>query len=320
MRTYGGATGGGATPPTADAGPDQQQVGLDQVALSGSGSTAGAAMLWTLRDPANQNQDALLSSTTVISPTWTPTYGGMAGNWVATLAVTKDGITSYDSVNIRIGDAAGWITLTPDAASSTYTSGQYSTVTWGTSGDWTTLVLGPKTGGVTKCTSGEIKWITLDVNWEDLLGVELLVEADDTYTQPVNLDKFYAGAMIGTTTIPGAAYVGSQSLFWLSNRTESTSLSIRTNDQTFAFGMSSTGYNGMSVVYSKQAYTDAQIRRVYQKIDTPGSTNNSPADSSITIAPVGSNPVQVGLICARGGTTLGDITMKFAVKIRVLRR
>lgn len=319
MRTQGGAAGG-ASPPTADSGVDQQQVGLGTVSLSGSGSTAGASMLWTLRDPAQQNKDSLLSSTTIISPTFDPTYTGLAGDWTATLAATKDGLTSYDSTNIRIGDSSGWITLLPGDSDSTYTSGNYPTVTWGTSGDWATITLGPKVGSTYTCDDGEIQWFALDVNWEDITGLEVVIEADETYTQPVEADKLYAGVMFGSTTIPGAAYVGVHTLFWVGNKAEDTALSMRTNNQSFSFGMKTSGYNGAAAHYSKQLYDDTLIRRVYQKLDTVTPGNNTPADSACTIAPVGSNPVQVGMICARGGTTVGDITMKFAVRIRVQKR
>jgi len=320
MRTQGGAAAGGATPPTADSGADQQQVGLGTVTLNGSGSTAGATMAWALRDPAQQNQDALLSSTSVISPTFDPTYTGLAGDWTATLAVTKDGLTSYDSTNIRIGDTSGWITLLPADSDSTYASGNYSTVTWGASGDWATLTLGPKSGTINSCDDCEIQWYALDVDWEDITGLEVVIEADESYTQPVELDKFYAGAMFGTTTVPGATYVGVHTVFWLANKAEDTALSMRTNNQSFSFGMKTSGFNGASAHYSKQLYDDTLIRRVYQKLDTVTPANNTPADSACAIAPVGSNPVQVGMICGRAGTTLGDITMKFAVRIRVQKR
>ena len=113
---------GAPAPPTADAGSDQAQNDTRQVTLNGSGSTAGVTYAWTLQGPGQADQTSLLSSTTVASPTFTPK--DIPGNWVARLTVTKGGVSAFDAVSVRIGDADGWIRLNPNAATSTQTGRQ----------------------------------------------------------------------------------------------------------------------------------------------------------------------------------------------------
>ena len=200
MRTFGGATAG-ASAPTASAGADQTSNDATTViTLDGSGSTVGATMSWTLTDPTGLDQTARLSSSTAVSPTFTPL--DFPGVWVATVAVTNLGQTSHDSCNIRIGDANGWIRMNVNGASSTYTGGNFSTVTWSDDGsDWTTLTLSAKAAPVNNPDDCEIKWFQPSIaNIAQLFSIEWKIIGDDSYSLPTMTNWGFAGIIVSNTT------------------------------------------------------------------------------------------------------------------------
>ena len=318
--------GGGAAAPTADAGSAQTQAGLTQVTLDGSDSTLGGTYAWILTDPSQTNKTSILSDATVLSPTFHPiSSSASAGNWTARLAVTKGGKTSVDTVNIRVGDVDGWVTLFPDdAQQSSGSQTAYGTASWGRTGDWTTMTIGDKGAGVMQYPKQcESLWYTLGVDWQDMTSMEFMIEADDSYTQPTHANKVYVGAFMTTgsstsqTIIPGETMT--QGMFWLSNRSETTKFSQRGDDQAFAFGSSGTGYNGMRFMYIKEYYADALDYTLYQKLDTVDPDNAGMTTSARTTDPTGTDKIKIAMAIARSQDGTG-VTAKFALKYRLKTR
>ena len=322
----GGGAAGGAPSPTADAGGDQQQMGLTQVTLEATGSGAGSTLAWTLFDPTQTNKSSILSSTTAISPTFHPiSSSASAGDWTANLSVTKAGKTSYNSVNIRVGDVDGWITLFPDDAQQASASQTpYGTLTWGRTADWTTVAIEHDAGGTVQYPKQfETKWYTLGVDWSHMTAVEFMLEGDDSVTQPTNAEKVYLGALLTTgsstiqTVIPGETLV--QSMMWFSNKSETTKFSTRNNDQALAFGASSTGYNGFRMMYIKDFYDDDMDWTTYQKLDTVDPNNTNMSTGGQTISPTATDKVKIAM--AVGRSAAGEaVTAKFKLKYRMSRR
>ena len=193
-------SGAATPPPTADAGSDQTQNSIKQVTLDGSGSTAGVTYAWTLQDPDQTDRTSLLSSATVASPTFTPK--DIPGNWVASLTVTKGGVSAKDNVSVRIGSVNGWIRLNSNAATSTYSGGHHSTVTWSDdNANWTTLTLSAKSGAVLKPEDFELKWFEPDVpNIATIFGIDFKIVADESYSQPLLTDWCFTGIVVSDTT------------------------------------------------------------------------------------------------------------------------
>jgi hypothetical protein len=102
--------GPAATPPSANAGPNQQQAGLGLVTLDGSASTDYDSVAWTMvgiTDAGSVDATGLLSSTTAIGPTFTP--GAVGTTYVATLTATAGANTDTDRVAVYIdGGGATW--------------------------------------------------------------------------------------------------------------------------------------------------------------------------------------------------------------------
>ena len=325
------AAAGAADPPTADGGGDQTQAGLTQVTIPGTGSTAGATMAWTLFDPSQTNKTSILSDASLISPTFQPiSSSASAGNWVANLAVTKGGLTSYDSVNIRVGDVDGWITLFPDDAQITSASqSAYGTASWGRTGDWTTMTIGDKAVTSIYPKYCESKWYTPGVDFQDLSNIEFMIEADDSYTQPTAANLVYVGMWLttgsSTTSLPAAipGWTGQTFMFKLSNRTETTSISLRSDDQNFSFGHNNTGENAVHLLVNKQYYGNDLYQVLYQKIDTvtPADDGNDTdgATYSTTKTFTGTDKVQLVMAIARNQTGTG-VTAKFKAKYRLKTR
>lgn len=73
------------------------RTGPGTIALSGSGSTVGAAYSWSVFAPGSSSDVAstYLSSTTALSPTLTlPQTGALAGVWTVVLTVTSGAIVA----------------------------------------------------------------------------------------------------------------------------------------------------------------------------------------------------------------------------------
>ena len=125
MRVKIPATGG----PTADAGDDQEQSGVGVVTLDGSGSADYSTIAWTMEkttlDGTTSDATSLLSSTTVVGPTFTPDNPG--DTYIAT--ITLDGSVS-DSVKVSISAATtlNWSESTEHDPNSQESGGS----TWGT--------------------------------------------------------------------------------------------------------------------------------------------------------------------------------------------
>ena len=324
---YGASAAAAATPPTADAGADQMQAGLTQVTLDGAASTAGATMAWTLFDPSQTNKTSILSNSSLISPTFDPiSSSASAGNWVANVAVTKDGLTSYDSVNILVGDMNGWITLFPDdAQQSSGSLYPYGIASWGRTGNWTTMTIGDKGATATIYPKAcESKWYTLGVDWQNMTSIEFMVEADESYTQPTYANKVLVGAWLTTgsstaqTVIPG--WTGCQTMFNLSNRSENTNFSQRVSDQNFAWSSTSTGYNAFRWMYVKEYYADALDQVLYQKLDTVDPDNATMTRSDRTTTCTGTDKIKIAMAVGRNETDSEGVTAKFKVKYRLRTR
>lgn len=322
MRTQGGAAGG-VSAPTADAGSNITTNDTTLVTLNGSGSTAGATMSWSLVDPAGVDQTSRLSSTTVISPTFTPL--DIPGVWVATLQVTVGAQTSQDNCTIRVGDANGWIRLNPDAATSTASGGHHSTVTWSDDGsDWTTVTLSAKTGGsVLRPEDFELKWFEPNVaQIASIFSIDFKITADETLaTQPALTDFCFAGIVYSnTTTIPSS--VGFYVLHTVTNQSENTRNTCRGNLSNIAWANSSSGYDSTQGAVSFKPYVGAHQRCTYNKTTVHGSSHPATSATSITFSPsvTWSDPLKFALAAGRSGSTSGDKTFRFQVWYRIQQR
>ena len=312
---------GGAAPPTADAGSNITTNDTTLVTLNGSGSTAGATMAWSLVDPAGADQTSRLSSTTVISPTFTPLP--IPGLWVATLQVTVSGVTSQDNCQIRVGDVNGWIRLNPDAASSTSTSGNYATVTWADDGaDWTTMTLAAKTGSTLNPTDCEIKWFsqTQVTNLGHVNVIQWKVVNDESHSQPVLADYCFAGIVVADSASPTGT--GIYQILTTVNQAEVTKRSVRGTTQSIAWGGSGTGYDALFSDLSFRPYYGDTRRIIYYRTTVSGATHTSTTDTNTALALTltDTDPLFLGLLTGRSGTTVGDKTFKFQVWYKVGQR
>lgn len=74
-----------------------------------AGGNGSYTYAWTLHDPTGTARTALLSSSTVAAPTWTP--DAIGGVWVATCAVTSNGVTVTTSRRQLIGGVRGFVSV-----------------------------------------------------------------------------------------------------------------------------------------------------------------------------------------------------------------
>ena len=99
-----------ATSPDADAGPDQAVTEGATVTLDGSGSlpaTVGATLTYSWTQTDTSGFTVTLSDATVVSPTFTaPDVTSAGATLTFQLTVTEGSVTSTDSVNIVVNDAA----------------------------------------------------------------------------------------------------------------------------------------------------------------------------------------------------------------------
>ena len=313
---------GAPAPPTADAGSDQAQNDTRQVTLNGSGSTAGVTYAWTLQDPDQTDRTSLLSSATAASPTFTPK--DIAGNWSASLTVTKDSVSAKDNVSVRIGSTGGWIRLNPTAAASTYSGGHHSTVTWSDdNANWTTLTLSDRVGGsVLKPEDFELKWFEPDVaNIATIFGIDFKIITDESYSQPLLTDWCFAGVVVSNTTTI-ASSVGCYVVYTTTNQSQNSKNTCRGNQSNIAWGMSGAGYDSTQGKISYKPYYGAFQRCTYNKTTVSGSSHTSTADTSIAFSPsvTWSDPLKFALAGGRSGTTSGNKTFKFQVWYRLQKR
>lgn len=73
-----------------------------------AGGNGSYTYAWTLHDPTGTARTALLSSSTVAAPTWVP--DAIGGVWVATCAVTSNGVTVTTSRRQTIGTSR-WVEI-----------------------------------------------------------------------------------------------------------------------------------------------------------------------------------------------------------------
>lgn len=110
-----GSPSSGDAAPVASAGANQQQAGLGLVTLDGSGSSAGVSYSWSMvkiTTAGSADATGLLSATNVAGPTFTPAAAG--DTYVATLTVTRGGLTDTDVVVIYVDPAAAgdaWVNI-----------------------------------------------------------------------------------------------------------------------------------------------------------------------------------------------------------------
>ena len=318
-------SGGGAAPPTADAGPDQAQDHLAVVTLDGSGSTAGVTYAWTLLDPLQTDKTSILSSATAESPTFQPTDWPI-GSWTATLIVTKDGVSAQDNCTIRIGDANGWLRFSPGSATSTTTSAAYATQTWTDDGTWTSVLLSDKVGTANKASNAlATKWRLCDIgnSMGSLSSIEVRIQISPTSTHTL-AEALIVGFAFGTTTTFGASWDGFTFLFRDVEKTVNTSVSCRKEDSTFSWQDSSSGYDCVIGGANARPYAGHIRRMTWTKVLTVSPwTNNTDTTSSFPPLVDGSvydSPLYIGMCAGRLGTTVGDLTIVAKCQYRINKR
>jgi len=197
--------------PTANAGTNQQQAGVGLVTLDGSGSSGYDSVAWTmvkLTTAGSADATGLLSSTTVVGPTFTPAAAG--DTYVATLTATKGAQTDVDEVTIYVDPAAAgdsWTTLDLSATDWSSDPGGVLNAVGSTLGESSTIVTAANTGDVAADT-GLLFGFRLQAAYDFLtshIGIAFQVSA----TKPTGSGVVNVGAFLGDTqnqaTIIGVA-------------------------------------------------------------------------------------------------------------------
>jgi hypothetical protein len=314
------AIGGGGAPalPAADAGADQACDGRPTITLDGSGSAAGSTYAWLLTNPYGDNVTSLLSSSTAQSPTFKPQ--DVPGLYTAKIAVTKGGLTSYDSCNVTVGIYGGeYIRLIPSEADSTYDSGNYASTTWSDDGTWTTMVLGDKAGSIQNPTDTQVKWFASSVtDWRKVATLEFRIVCDASFVQPALAQQCFVGLIMGPTANPadgGQAHVA----FRTDVGTPMTGSRISQRGGTTSWGWGSTK-TGADTAYGALTVR-VGIGRIVQImtgkwLSTTDTGFNSETYSSMALN-LDTYPVHLGLFVGRVAAGGGDQTMKFKVYYRI---
>ena len=322
MRTQGAARGGGgATAPTADAGSNQAVEGRPTVTLDGSGSTGGGATYaWSLRDPAGMNVSSLLSSQTAQSPTFTPKTAPV-GNYSATLAVTKGGLTSVSNTNVQVGAYAGtWLRLVPGQHASSYTSGNYTTHSITDDGTWTTATLSPKLASVVNLTDTEIRWFDTSVaSCLSVQSIEFRIQFRPDVSQPISSDQCFAGLILGASTDPtNTSIVGTAFRSATGTPVTDTRISCRQGGSSFGWGNSASGFDTAYGLVRMRMGRGRSVQFIVGKYDSASGTGSNSGTTVYSHNRLwDNNPLKAGLFIGRAGASSGDLTMQFTVHMRV---
>ena len=312
------AEGGGAALPVADAGADQTCDGRPTITLDGSGSAAGSTFAWLLTNPSGDNVTSLLSSSTAESPTFKPQ--DIPGLYTAKIAVTKGGLTSYDSCNVTVGIYGGqFIRLIASEADSTYDSGNYASTTWGDTDGWTTMVLGEKSSSIQNLTDAQVKWFTSSVtDWDKVETIEFRITFKHDFVQPTTARQCFAGISFNPTT-----GTGDGGLVHVAFRTDdgtpmdASRISQRAGTQSWSWGSTATGadtmYGALTVRLGVGRIVQIQTGKWLSSTD---GSFNSEIWTSVGLA-LNGYPLNIGMFVGRVAANVDDQTMKFKVYYRV---
>ena len=315
--------GGGSSAPTADAGSDQTVDSRPTVTLDGSGSTSGATYAWTLASPTGENITSLLSSATAQSPTFVPQ--SVPGLYAAKLAVTKDGVTSYDSSNVQVGIHDGtWARLVPAQAASTYTSGNYASFSITDDGTWTTVAIGRRSASIVNLTDTEIKWFdTSFSNSKDIQSIEFRILFRPDFEQPDTARQAFVGLAIGASTDPTNANIIHTSFRAdAGTPADATRISCRGGGTTsFGWGNSAAGYDTAYGLVRMRMGRGRSIQFIVGKYD---SASGNGSNSGTTVYSMNklwdTSAFKLGMYAGRVVDHDSVETMKFKVSYRINMR
>ena len=311
--------------PTADAGSNQQVDGRPTVTLDGSGSTAGSTFAWTLFDPSGADVTSLLSSATAESPTFKP-KDVPPGNYTATIAVTKGGVTSKDSANVQVGiDGGKWLRLVPAEADSTYDSGNYSgSETWTDDGTYTSVAIGSRTAAINDLTDCQILWFNSSItNCTLIQNIEFKILLDPTFAQPDSTLTSFIGICFGdTTTVTDSETM--YAVFRTDDQTpaDATRCSVKAGGTVnMAWQNTQAGYDTMYGLSRGRMGRGQIIKTSFSKYSTASGlgANTGEIDQS-TNCLWGTDALRVGLVVGRQAVDASTVTIKAAISYRVTLR
>ena len=266
------------------------------------------------------NVSSLLSSQTANSPTFTPKTAPV-GNYAATLAVTKNGLTSLATTRVVVGGYGGtWLRVVPGEHASAYTSGNYTTHSITDDGTWTTATISPKLASVVNLTDTEIRWFDTSVaSCLSIQSIEFRIQFRPDVSQPASSEQCFAGLILGASTDPtNTSIVGTAFRSATGTPVTDTRISCRNGGASFGWGNSASGYDTAYGLVRCRMGNGRSVQFIVGKYSSGFGTGSNSGTTVYSQNRLWDNvPLKVGLFVGRAGGSTGDMTMEFSVYMRV---
>ena len=157
-------------------------------------------------------------------------------------------------------------------------------------------------------------------NLGHLLQVQFKIVNDESYSQPTLTDYCFGGWIMANSASPTGT--GVYQILTTVNQSQTTKRSVRGHTQSIAWGGSGTGYDALFSSLSFRPYYGDSRRIIYYRTTISGSSHISTTETNTALAlTIGwSEPLFLGLVTGRSGSTSGDKSFKFQVWYKVGKR